>query len=233
MKEEFKEKSQLVDLYNSKKNEFKLVYEKYKNENINGPFLMSPSSSYLSSKTRFLVVGQETAGWEKFDDGVESLLSLYENFNVGENYKKKGSPLWYLTRFTENALGNSKHSCMWTNLSKYDQDGHKPDAKHSKDFSKFDSLLKSEIDILKPEFCLFFTGYALDKRLGEIFENLELIPVEGFEANELVQLKSPDLPELCFRTPHPKAMSLMNKKSHLKDRVETFITQNAKYLLRF
>lgn len=114
---------------------------------------------------------------------------------------------------------------MWTNLSKYDQNRKEPDVEHREDFSKLDNLLKDEIDILKPEFCLFFTGHKFDNRLGNIFTDLQFIAVEGFDPNVLVQLKSPDLPSLCYRTSHPKWISLQNKKSQLKDRLESFITQ--------
>lgn len=230
MEDELELKQQLVELYESKKDDFKLIYEKYENQNINGPLLMSPSRAYSSSKTQFLVVGKETAGWEQFDIGISQLLSCYENFNVGEAYNRKGSPMWHLVRFTENALGNSRHSCMWTNLSKYDQNKKEPDAKHREDFSKFDTLLKDEITILKPGFCLFLTGYKFDTRLENIFEDLQFIPVEGFEPQILVQLKSPDLPDFCYRTSHPRWLSLQNKKSQLKDRVELFISETANSL---
>ena len=86
-------------------------------------------------------------------------------------------------------------------------------------------IREDEIDILKPEFCLFFTGHKFDNRLGNIFTDLQFIAVEGFDPNVLVQLKSPDLPSLCYRTSHPKWISLQNKKSQLKDRLESFITQ--------
>lgn len=230
MKEQFKVKEKLVKLYENRIDDFKLIYDKYENEAVNGPLLMSPSSAYLFSKTRFLVVGKETAGWEHFNIGINQLLSCYEGFNVGESYNRKGSPLWYLVRFAEKQLGNSKYSCMWTNLSKYDQNKEEPDAKHREDFSKLDNLLKDEINVLKPEFCLFFTGHKFDNRLGNIFADLQFIPVDGFDPNILVQLKSPDLPSLCYRTSHPNWISRQNKKSQLKDRVETFITQVGKTL---
>ena len=225
MKELVEVKKKLVNLYENKIDDFELIYDKYEHQDINGPLLMSPSSAYLSSKTRFLVVGKETAGWEQFNIGINELLSCYERFNVGESYNKKGSPLWYLVRFTEEQLGNSNYSCMWTNLSKYDQNRKEPDVEHREDFSKLDNFLKDEIDILKPEFCLFFTGHKFDNRLGNIFTDLQFIAVEGFDPNVLVQLKSPDLPSLCYRTSHPKWISLQNKKSQLKDRLESFITQ--------
>lgn len=227
MNENDKIKKQLVKLYESREDCFKLIYEKYENQNINGPLLMFPSEAYLSSKTRFLVVGKETAGWEQFNIGIEQLLSCYENFNVGENYKKKGSPLWHLVRFTENELGNSKYSCMWTNLSKYDQNKKEPDTKHREELSQFDDLLKGEISILKPNFCLFLTNHKFDYRLENIFEDLKFVPVDGFDPNILVQLQSPDLPGLCYRTSHPGWISRQNKKSQLKDRIELFITQIA------
>ncbi|MFZ2602361.1 MAG: hypothetical protein WAX06_10675 [Lactococcus lactis] len=115
----------------------------------------------------------------------------------------------------------SYYSIKWHNAKK---------SQHREDFSKFDTLLKDEITILKPGFCLFLTGYKFDTRLENIFEDLQFIPVEGFDPQILVQLKSPDLPDFCYRTSHPKWLSLQNKKSQLKDRVEFFISETANSL---
>lgn len=53
MKEQVEVKKNLVNLYENKIDDFELIYDKYGNQDIKGPLLMSPSSAYLSSKTRF------------------------------------------------------------------------------------------------------------------------------------------------------------------------------------
>jgi hypothetical protein len=62
------------------------------------PLFMAPSTEYLESRLRLLIVGKETHGWyshlherEKYPDAA-SVQREYLNFALGEGYKKK--PFW-------------------------------------------------------------------------------------------------------------------------------------------
>lgn len=104
MKEQVEVKKKLVNLYENKIDDFELIYDKYGNQDINGPLLMSPSSIFIFKNSFFSCRKRNSCGWEQFNIGINELLSCYERFNVGESYNKKGSPLWYLVRFTKDNL---------------------------------------------------------------------------------------------------------------------------------
>jgi len=220
-------KDELLKAYCSRISDFQQIKNVCKGESIAGAFLMSPNENYAKQPVPFLAVGQETYGWEIFSDVVseeecEEMMSVYENFNVGEKYYT--SPFWNVIRKIESALGNDSCSCAWTNISKYDQNGGRPDTEHEKLFSSVDNLLIDEITIIKPKVCLFFTSHNFDYRLENIFENIEFINVNGFDINTLCQLKHQKLPILTFRTYHPRYLRMCG----IEESVIDFIRQQTK-----
>ena len=207
--------------------DFQHIQDICKDDNISGAFLMSPNENYAKQPFPFLAVGQETYGWDVFSEVVteeecKEMLSFYEDFNTGKGYY--ATPFWNVIRKIETALGNEPYSCAWTNISKYDQDGGKPDAEHEKLFSIVDNLLIDEIKIIKPKVCIFFTGHSFDYRLEKIFEQIEFIKVDGFDIDRFCQLKHPDLPILTFRTYHPKYLRM----SGMEESVIDFIHEQTK-----
>jgi hypothetical protein len=218
-------KTELLKVYCTRLPDFQRIQDVCKYDNtgiqINGPLLMSPNENYAKQLFPLLVIGQETKSWHSFstdasEAGCVELMADYESFNVGEKYY--ASPFWNMTRKIENALGNEPCSCAWTNISKYDQNGKKPDAEHSAIFSAVDNLLIDEINIMKPKICLFFTSYKFDYRLKNIFEQIEFIEAgDGFEAKALCRLKHPNLPALSFRTYHPQYLRRSGKEEAVID----------------
>jgi hypothetical protein len=146
----------------------------------------------------------------------------YEDFNVGDG-KYSRTTFWNVTRKIEARLGHEHCSCAWTNISKYDQDGKKPDAEHEKIFSPVDNLLIDEIEIAKLKICIFFTGHSLDYRIKSIFSEMEFLAVNDFEPHVLSRLKHPALPTLTFRTYHPRYL----RTKGLEESVIEFIGKQA------
>jgi hypothetical protein len=220
-------KDELLKVYCNRISDFQHIQDACKGEQIAGALLMSPSENYAKQPFPFLAIGQETRGWETFSDVVTKeecveMMSEHENFTVRE--KKSASPFWNVIRKIETALGNEPCSCAWTNISKYDQDGGKPDVEHEKLFSTVDNLLIDEIKITKPKICLFFTNHNFDSRLKNIFEQIKFVEVDGFNINDLCQLKHPDLPILTFRTDHPKSLRIRK----IEESVIDFISEQIK-----
>lgn len=220
-------KEELLKAYCIRISDFQHIQDVCKNDNIAGAFLMSPNENYAKQPFPFFAVGQETYGWEIFSDVVteeecEGMMSAYEDFNVGEKYY--ASPFWNVIRKIETALGNESSSCAWTNISKYDQNGGRPDAEHEKLFSIVDNLIIDEMKIIKPKVCLFFTSHNFDYRLENIFEDIEFVEVDDFDINTLCQLKHPNLPILTFRTYHPRYLRM----SGIEESVIDFIREQTK-----
>jgi hypothetical protein len=225
-------KDELLKAYCKRIPYFQHIQDSCKNEKIAGALLMSPNENYAKQALPFLVVGQETNGWDIFADAVSKeeckrMMSIYEKFNVGE--KRYTKPFWSVIRKIETLLGNDPCSCAWTNLSKYDQDCKRPDAEHRKIFSIVDNLLIDEIKILKPKICIFFTSHYLDYRLENVFEQIEFIRSDGFDINTFCQLKHPNLPVLTFRTYLP----LYLRKNGIEGPVIDYIRKQTKTINKY
>lgn len=199
-------KTELLSIYNHRQKDFKNVVEKFPDDDLAGPFLMFPNSDYYLQPNRLLIVGQETNGWSYHIDDFEKQMQHYADFNVGIEYF--ASPFWNITRKVETALNNKLYSCAWTNLNKFDLDSGRPHGEYEAAISKLDDILLSEINVLKPDFCLFYTGPAFDYRLKSIFSEIEFIEITGFTLRQFCKLKHPDLPENSYRSHHPKSLRL-------------------------
>jgi hypothetical protein len=215
-------KEQLKNLYTNNINAFNQIRLTFPNEQFDlpGPFLMSPNTLYSRQKRRLLIIGQQTKGWT-YDVDIEKQQSTYESFNVGENYYS--SPFWNITRKLEKAVGNDAFSCAWTNINKFDLEEDRPYGEFEQAISKLDSILIEEINIIKPEVCMFFTGPAFDYRIKNLFLEIELIEIEGWSVRQFCRLKHKDLPEKSFRSYHPKALRIQQlEDKFIKDMENIF-----------
>jgi hypothetical protein len=197
-------KEQLKNLYSNNHTDFKKIRETF-SEDLPGPFLMSPNSLYEKQKNKLLIIGQQTKGWT-YDLDVDKQMSTYELFNVGENYY--ASPFWNITRKLERSIGNEALSCAWTNINKFDLDEDRPYGEIETAISKLDSILADEIKIIQPDICMFFTGPDFDSRLRNIFPNLKMIEIIGWNSRQFCQLKHMDLPLHSFRSYHPRSLRI-------------------------
>jgi len=209
-------KEKLTKLYSSKLNAFKLIRDTFPNDDLAGPFLMSPNILYGKQKNKLMIIGQQTKGWSYDHKNINNQLEAYEEFNVGENYY--ASPFWNITRKLEKTLGNDMLSCAWTNLNKFDLDEDRPYGEYEKAIAELDSILIDEIDILKPNICMFYTGPDFDNRLKDIFTGLNFIEIDGWNIRQFCKLGHEKLPENSYRSYHPKSLRIQ----HLEER---FISQ--------
>jgi hypothetical protein len=205
-------KEDLMDLYSNNQPAFSQVQKTFPHDDLAGPFLMSPSLQYQVQKNPLLVIGQETNGWTYFADDLQKQMKTYEEFQVGRS--QVSSAFWKLVRRLEEVTGNAPHSCAWTNLSKFDLYGRRAYGKYEKAIASLDHLVAEEIKIAAPKICLFFTGPYFDGRLTSVFENVEFIEIEGWPVKQFCRLKHPLLPELTFRSYHPKSLRLRNLESN-------------------
>ncbi|MCX6227094.1 MAG: hypothetical protein NTV01_20485 [Bacteroidia bacterium] len=199
-------KEQLTQLYRERSKDFKHIIETFPEDDLAGPFLMSPNELYQHQPIRLLIVGQQTNGWSYDFDDIGKQMANYEEFNLGIYYYS--SPFWNITRKLELALGNVEYSCAWTNLNKYDLDSKRPFGNFEKEISKFDSILIDEIKILKPDACIFFTGPSFDLRIKSLFNGIVFEKIENWDMKQLCRIIHEILPELTFRTHHPKSLRI-------------------------
>lgn len=212
-------KNELSLLYTSRQKDFKKVVETFPEDDLAGPLLMSPNLDYYTSPNKLLIIGQETNGWSYHTDDIEKQMKTYEDFNVGIEYY--ASPFWNITRKVEIALDNQPHSCAWTNLNKFDLDAVRPYGEYETAISALDDILLSELKIIKPDFCLFYTGPSFDYRLRKIFQDIEFVEIPNFTVRQFCKLKHPNLPENSYRSHHPKSLRIR----YLEDDFINYITK--------
>jgi hypothetical protein len=199
-------REKLLSLYTNRHADFKKITATFPEVDLSGPFLMSPNKDYNIQKNPLLIVGQETNGWCYDIDDLNQQMTHYENFNLGINYYS--SPFWNVTRKLESALNNNAYSSAWTNISKFDLDGTRSYGEYEEAISGLDNILISEIKIVKPKFCVFFTGPSFDGRIKNIFDEVEFIDVPDWNNRQFCRLKHPNLPEYTFRSYHPKSLRI-------------------------
>lgn len=202
-------KNKLLTLYQNNQNRFKEVIAKYPDAGFEGPLLLSPNENYYKQPTKLLIIGQQTNGWESDVDDMQEQMLAYENFNLGESYYS--SPFWNITRKLENALNIEPYSCAWTNLNKFDLRGQQPYGEYQDLVSKLDDILLSEIDIIKPDVCMFYTGPNFDYKLEAIYKDIEFVELPNFGIRQFCKLKHPNLPENSYRSYHPLALRRTSK----------------------
>jgi hypothetical protein len=195
-------KSELLKAYEGRHAELKSVRAKFPNDNISGAILISPNEKYAKQSKPLLIIGQETSGWDYKNDNLVEQMKVSEDFNLGEQYY--ASPFWNVVRKVERVLGHEEYSCAQTNISKFDVEGGRAYGEHEIAISALDNLLVTEIDILQPKICLFFTGPNFDDRISKIFPNVEFVAVGNHPINQFSQLRHENLPLLTFRSYHPR-----------------------------
>ena len=162
---------------------------------------------YSKTPIKLMIIGQETNGWGavlETPDDVISSMKMYEDFNLGRNYN---STFWQWVHKINYMLGNPDINCfVWNNILKFGKEcdkGH-PDWQVTEHEHKYFNVISDEIDILKPEVCIFLTGPSYDNNIRLKFPDVEFINFGGYKfINEVAKLKSKNLPFHSYRTYHP------------------------------
>jgi hypothetical protein len=182
------------------------VRELPKDRLLSVPLFLSVSAEFASSPRRFLVVGKQTmlwpprsdfAAWAR-EDALDELFQKYREFAFGAD--RPGAPFWtaaHLLREAANPLSD-RSAMAWTNVIKLDQGGDQPDSEWEAWIDKY-NLLEREIEVLRPDIVVFFTGPALDERLRGAFQGLSFREESRFVA----RLSHGALPDQAYRSYHP------------------------------
>lgn len=202
--------NKLEQLYRSKTRDLLKMYEELKQADrtdYSWPLLLHVwEEEYSNAPVKLMIIGQETNGWgaklETTND-VLSSMKMYEDFNLGHNYK---STFWQWAYKINQILGNPDSNCfVWNNILKFGKECSKgcPDWQVTNLENKYFNIIADEISILEPDVCIFLTGPSYDAEIKSKFPDVELINFGDYKINEVSQLKSKKLPALSFRTYHP------------------------------
>lgn len=175
------------------------------------PLLISlENNDYENCEIKVVIFGQETNSWYgNFNGDVEKILAHYTDFfNNGYALNEYGGQFWNgVNRFLEllkKKYPNEKIGVLWNNIIKIGCAGRNqntpPEYIYKIEKEHF-NIVKTEIDILKPNIILFLSGPNYDHAIGNAFGKFELDSI-GTEFSKR-QLSKLNIAKNVFRTYHP------------------------------
>ena len=181
------------------------------------PLLLSiDEDAYRDADVKFMIFGQETNDWEEqaetkqtvYAAGFDFVLDLYRGFyNTGKCYSYGGHFWNGFNRFR--AMLGKEHPdakiCYVLNniikIGKLGEKGCPPDYIYEVERKHF-SVIREEIDILKPDVILFLTGPNYDNKISDVFGDVSYSALSPFSERQLARVSLPDV-DVTFRTYHP------------------------------
>lgn len=190
---------------------------------------------YTKADIKIMFFGQEPHGWEK-DLDVGDTMAAYEDF-LDDKYVVEGNSGY----FNEDEVGNTRMfsfaingimSCMrddilqtypdkkvsmiWNNISKLSTfEGAPVDSFTHEIEHEYFHVIPKEVEILKPDILIFFTGPRENKYYKYIQENFtmdgEPLPLANLAVHDVARLPIKEV-ALAYKTHHPN--SRISDKQH-------------------
>jgi hypothetical protein len=220
-KQIMKAEKQLRELYTSKWADFcaaikPIIEDKTYEIKPTGPLLLWPAYGeyleYEKADLRVVIFGQETNDWVGVfnpdtdpDEGIEELMDLYDRFFEDRWLKSSfWNGFWKFTRMLESKFPDKKISFVWNNIIKMGKAGEmgRPPAYIYDIEQKHFSVVKEELDILKPDVLLFLTGPNYDARIEDKLGKLTFEPFSSYNERTIAKVKLP-YTDFAYRTYHP------------------------------
>ncbi len=170
--------------------------------------LVDNEAEFSSADIRILIFGQETNGWYEMDDTIEGISNNYDKFFNGGDCYSYGGQFWNgFNRFIkalQEKYPNKTIKPIWNNIVKIgcnDRKGFPPDYIYEMERQHF-SVIKEELNILKPNIVLFFTGPNYDGIIADNFGKLSYKALTPFSERQISKVQL-DGVAFAFRTYHP------------------------------
>jgi hypothetical protein len=209
---------QLYDLY---KKYWPAMLSSLEGNNLSNPLLLKINNEekYQNASLKVMFFGQETNTWEGGlgTKSIEELLGTYSRFFGDGKCFRYGGPFWntvkdYVTGIKDTNPDKSVEF-VWNNLIKLGKADSKGAPKKSLVHAQkevFPVILK-ELDILKPDLIVFFTGPRYDQYLRAEWPDLDFHELTHEPARKLALLTDKSLPGKAFRTYHPNYIYMQGK----------------------
>jgi hypothetical protein len=141
-------------------------------------------------------------------DGVTAMSEMYRWFALARRFPTLNSPFWRGFRHLDASINALADSALWTNLFKIDVNGSVIRNCTASEIRAIQhvqrGLLRHEVEVLKPDVVVFFTGPSYDKSIECAFPEAEFHPlVPEFPESEIAIVNAPGLPINTIRTFHP------------------------------
>ncbi len=205
--------NKLKELYSSKMVDLKSPLLEYNNnhkDKATNPLLIKVNEEWEKADYKIMIIGQETNGWchecgenQNFTPNIDKSLEVYGEFYLNKiGYK---SPFWNEFRRIKRGLSSDKKiEFCWNNVIKIGRVGVGNSPKINKIKEEFFNVLLNEIEILKPNIIILFTGPKYDCHVEKYIGKNKTIPISNFSINELSKVEFENLNlKLCLKTYHP------------------------------
>ena len=164
---------------------------------------------YQNADIRVMIFGQETNSWyDERGATVEDVQDLYDGFfNGGDCWKYSGQFWNGISRFItllKEKYPNKKIELLWNNIvkiGKQDDKGFPPDYIYEIEREVF-NVIPQELEILKPNLVVFFTGPNYDSIIKDNFGELIYTALPDSTDRQLSRLNLNGV-QFAYRTYHP------------------------------
>lgn len=178
---------------------------------MHGPFMMHVHPEYITAPKKLMLVGREARNERLIDinetpqDAYYQATDFYKNFTGGLSYDH--TPFWKFIKELNQSYGitDYRKSSLWTNLSKINVNGHRPEGDLlNMTMANFLDVLIEEITIVKPDIVIILTK---DLKYHWFLQNRFRAETVGTSNKNLSKLLIDALPnEKIFCMPHPRAL---------------------------
>jgi hypothetical protein len=178
-------------------------------------FLCVDEENYEKADLKIMFFGQETNGWiEKdcyyagTDESLKYLMDGYYDFLYNGRCWKHGGQFWngvkMLQKMMAEKFPNKNLHFIWNNIIKIGKaEGIGRPPKHIYDIERSHfSVIQAEIDVLKPDLIVFFTGPYYDNAITDNFGLAEYTALQPFSKRQLAKVEIPNIKN-AVRTYHP------------------------------
>ena len=218
----------IYDDYLTELNRITSIINYRKNRDIaTNPLLLKYNNSYENAQNKIMLFGQETNFWYKeLNEGIytgikSDLLNLYNEFFWEDGcyeYGRRYGGMWRGVEAFFDILDSNKsinYQYIWNNLIKIGKTGKgRPDFYNEiKDINR--NIIKQEVDILKPNLVIFFSGPNYDDIITDVFGNIEDKTIFGYTSHQIRVFSVNSIP--AIRTYHPGYLLRQDYQKFYKD----------------
>ena len=201
-------------------------------EKATNPLLIQVNEKYANADMKIMFFGQETNFWlgERnsgiFLGEIEPVLNLYENFYLNGQCYSYGGQFWNGIKKLKNLLSekipNKEIAYIWNNVVKIGKCGKG----FPKDFNflttEYFNVILQEIDILKPDILIFFSGHNYDSKLKRLIGDFSQTSINPYTNKQLCKINSSKL-DFAIRTYHPNYLFRNNIDKYFSAIVDEII----------
>lgn len=227
--------NKLKELYVSKMEDLKSPLLEYNSshsdsEKATNPLLIKVNEGWENADFKIMIIGQETNGWchecgenQDFTPNIEKSLEVYEKFYLKQNGYR--SPFWNEFRRIKRSLSSDKKiEFCWNNVIKIGRVGIGNSPKINEIKEEYFNVLLKEIEILKPNIIILFTGPNYDNHVEKYIGKNKIIPISNFTINELSNVEFENLNLiLCLKTYHPNYLYRSGLRAKVINEIITII----------